>query len=469
MSKILIFTFLLIGILCNTSCQKKYLCPNCDIDTNKPPIAKSGADQTIVVPKDSVTLDGSSSVDIDGTIVSYSWTKISGPVSSNIIDVSSSKTVVKFLTMGVYQFELTVTDNGGLSAKDTVQVLVDASLTTQCENNRPTINAQLIPVGNLSQARWGITVASAGNKIFFAGPGVRVDIYDITANTWSIAQLSPGTPFASGRRWMGTIAAGNKVFFAGGQDDDGNSSKIVDIYDVNTNTWSVSQLSRKADGLAAATVGDKVFFASGNWGLYPDNTVDIYNLTTNTWSVASLSSGRNFITAVSANNKVYFTGGDPWGGQPSDVIDIYDNSTGLWSTSTLQVPRGYHAAIGVNGILYFAGGKSSHSSPSFCSVETLNTNTGARNLMNLYGPANWSIDDGQNAVVKDNKIIFLRHDDRLETNKFDIYDTQTKTWSVGLMPFRISGASVISVNNTIYIAGGIINGVGSEKVWKLEF
>jgi hypothetical protein len=26
---------------------------------------------------------------------------------------------------GVYQFELTVTDNGGLSAKDTVQIIVD--------------------------------------------------------------------------------------------------------------------------------------------------------------------------------------------------------------------------------------------------------------------------------------------------------------------------------------------------------
>jgi PKD domain/Galactose oxidase, central domain len=438
------------------SCQKELSCENC-AGSNKPPIAEAGTDLAITLPKDSVLLDGGTSTDPDGTITFYKWAKIGGPVSANINKPDSSKTIIKNLVMGVYQFELTVTDNGGLSAKDRVQVTVDASI--QCDNNRPQINAQLIPVGNLSQARTGMTVASVGNKILFAGPGSGVDIFDIGANTWSIAQLS------SGRGWMGAVAAGNKVFFAGGQDDNGSSLPAVDIYDASTNTWSVSQLSRGADGLAAATVGNKVFFAGGNWGIYAVAIVDIYDLTTNTWSVASLSASRNFITPVSANSKVYFTGGDPWTGQTSNVIDVYDNSTGLWSTSTLQVPRGYHAAIAVNDVLYFAGGKSSYNSPSNCSVETLNVNTGARSLMNLFSPASWSIDDGQNAVVKDNKIIFLRHDG---TAKFDIYDIQTNTWSVGIMPMSISVASIISVNNTIYVAGGYVNAL-SDKVWKLEF
>jgi hypothetical protein len=289
-----------------------------------------------------------------------------------------------------------------------------------------------------------------------------VDVFDFTTNTWSIAELS------ADRAWIGAVGAGNKVFFAGGQDNQGESLKVVDIYDANTNTWKVSQLSRGADGLAAAAVGDKAFFAGGNWGVYAVNTVDIYNLTTNTWSTAGLSTRRNFITAVSANNKVYFTGGDPWTGPCSNVIDIYDNATGKWSTTTLQVPRGYHAATAVNGVLYFAGGKTSYSSKPICSVETLNINTGARSLMNLSGAASWSIDEGQNAVVKDNKIIFYSTDQG-DTKKFDIYDIATNTWSIGVLPVSIKGASIISVNNTIYLAGGFVNGVLSDKVWKLEF
>jgi N-acetylneuraminic acid mutarotase len=439
---------------------------------NRPPLANAGPDQAITLPTNTINLNGSSSTDPDNNITSYAWIKISGPSSFNITNANAVQTQVSGLAQGTYSFELKVTDVGGLFSKDTMQVIVNAQPTIPppvCDNNnRPQINAQLIPVGNLSQARAGMAVASAGNKILFAGSGSvgsRVDIFDFVANTWSTAELSEP------RAWIGAAAAGNKIFFAGGQYIDGYSSNAVDIYDVSTNTWAVSNLSRNldgADGLAAVSSGNKVFFAGGNWGIYAVNIVDIYDLTTNTWSTASLSAPRNFITAVSANNKVYFTGGD-LGTQVSSVIDIYDNITNTWSTSTLQVPRIYHSAVAVVDILYFGGGKSS-TYQSVCSVETLDVNTGSSTLMNLFDPASWSIDDGQNAVVKDNKIIFLRHNGGANANRFDIYDTQTNIWTIGVLAQPIpAGASVISVNNTIYIAGGSVNGVLSNQVWKLEF
>ena len=61
-----------------------------------------------------------------------------------------------------------------------------------------------------------MAVASAGNKILFAGGystgslSTRVDIFDFAANTWSTAELS------SQRRRIAAVAAGNKIFFAGG-------------------------------------------------------------------------------------------------------------------------------------------------------------------------------------------------------------------------------------------------------------
>ena len=73
------------------------------------------------------------------------------------------------------------------------------------------------------------------------------------------------------------------------------------------------------------------------------------------------------------------------------------------------------------------------------------------------------------AVVKDNKILFLRNGDLADSDKFDIYDIISNTWSIGVLPYKIAGASIISVNNIIYVAGVSINGVLSNKVWKLEF
>ena len=429
--------------------------------SNHPPVACAGADRTITLPTDTVTLDGSCSTDPDNNISRYLWRKVAGPASATIANANAATTQVSNLTEGVHQFELKVTDAGGLFSKDTVQVTVNAAI-KPCDANRPQVNAKLIPIGTLSEPRAGMAVASAGNKILFAGGfsavsvSTPVDIFDFADNTWSTAEL--------GRRRHGiaAVAAGNKIFFAGGMTTgEAWRLKVVDIYDVDTDTWSLSSLlSTEGDGLTTAAVGNKVFFTGGYFFFYPPNSVDIFDLTTNTWSAANLSVPRSFTTAVSANNKVYFTGGST--GQTSNVIDIYDNITGGWSTSYLQVPRDFHAAIAVNDILYFAGGYSTNG-PT-CSVETLNTNTGARTLMNLSMPI-----EVLYAVVKDNKILFLRNGDLADSDKFDIYDIISNTWSIGVLPYKIGGASIISVNNTVYVAGISINCVISDKVWKLEF
>ena len=61
------------------------------------------------------------STDPDGVIVLYKWTKIGGPASYTIMDSLSMQTIISNLVQGIYSFELTVTDNDGLTAKDTVQ------------------------------------------------------------------------------------------------------------------------------------------------------------------------------------------------------------------------------------------------------------------------------------------------------------------------------------------------------------
>ena len=101
---------------------------------NIAPTANAGTDQSITLPTNTVSLNGSGT-DADGTISSYSWTKISGPASGTITNATSAATTVTGLVQGVYQFQLKVTDNNGATAVDTVQVTVNAA------NIPPTANA----------------------------------------------------------------------------------------------------------------------------------------------------------------------------------------------------------------------------------------------------------------------------------------------------------------------------------------
>jgi hypothetical protein len=128
-------------------------------------------------------------------------------------------------------------------------------------------------------------------------------------------------------------------------------------------------------------------------------------------------------------------------------------------------PRSFHSAIAVNNIVYFGGGLTAPNTQT-CSVDTLDESTGERTLMNLFSPATWAVYAGQNVVVKDDKLIFLRNGDA----KFDIYDLQSKTWSIGILSQPMPAeSSVISANNTIYVAGGFVDGGFTNRVWKLEF
>jgi hypothetical protein len=392
---------------------------------------------------------------------------------------------VSGLAQGVYLFDLRVTDAGGLFSNDTVKVTVNAAtVAINCgESNRPIINAKLIPFGRLSEPGSGMAVASAGNKIVFAGAALagnpanygssKVDIFDIVTQTWSTATLS------TRRADVCALAAGNKIFFAGGRLGDAGSDQhfsTVDIYDVSTNKWSVASLSQSRAYIAGATVGNKVFFAGGEreWPYPVSDRVDIYDLGTDLWATAALSVPRNGITAVTANNKIYFAGGSNQVGGTNNVeniVDIYDNATNSWSTTTLSEPKSFFAGINVRNKIYWAGGDNSSGAPT-CTVEIKDIGTQTSLTAFLFQPVTYVIDEGQNAVLKDDKIIWFATLDPLNgnpTDRFNIYDIATNRWSIGLLPVRINGASVISVNNTVYVAGGYVNGRMTDQVWKLEF
>lgn len=94
---------------------------------NRAPKANAGADVAVVGPA-TVTLDATGSTDSDGTIVSYQWTQVSGsPVLLNAADTATASfEAVEVTQTETLSFEVTVTDNEGAAASDTVVVTVNA-------------------------------------------------------------------------------------------------------------------------------------------------------------------------------------------------------------------------------------------------------------------------------------------------------------------------------------------------------
>ena len=140
---------------------------------NLTPTANAGADRTITLPTNTISLAGSGA-DKDGTIASYLWTKISGPSAFNIVNSASPVTDVSGLVQGVYTFELKVTDNDAAVGKDTVQINVNKELETN-------INPNSTPVAIAGD---DTTVVSPVDYIILNGRGTDSD-GNISAYLWT--------------------------------------------------------------------------------------------------------------------------------------------------------------------------------------------------------------------------------------------------------------------------------------------
>ena len=92
---------------------------------NLPPIANAGPDQSITVPANTVSLNGSATDDgqPNGTIT-YSWKKVSGSGTVTFGNTSQAVTTAQFSAAGTYTLRLKA-DDGQLSATDDVVITVN--------------------------------------------------------------------------------------------------------------------------------------------------------------------------------------------------------------------------------------------------------------------------------------------------------------------------------------------------------
>lgn len=329
----------------------------------------------------------------------------------------------------------------------------------------------------LSYARDGLSATVLDDSIFYSGGRIEsgvfvniIDIYDVDSNVWDIVVLP--TP----ARWQtSAVSGGGKVFFAGGNDFGANdlTYDVIDVYDKETDEWSVEDLSEARSLIATVAAGNKVFFAGG-WTFinpYPGggfilyNEIDIYDIETDSLSVDSLSVPRCMIGAATAGSKVFFAGGNTAPGEVTDVVDIYDINTGVWTVDSLSVPRAYTAAVAYEGKVYFAGG-------------TLPNETGS-DVIDIYNVEDEGWEDPEtlseprvttahmlyNELTEDTALVFTGMYDYMNLTNYgagtpngivDIYYPETGEWDYSvpdLSPSRYFFAHT-SYDNRAYYAGG---------------
>lgn len=95
--------------------------------TNQRPSVSAGPNQTIIQPEDDADLTGSAT-DPDGSIASYLWVQTGGPSTAVLTPNNTANiTVSDLTTIGVYTFNLTVTDNTGSTSTDDMTITVAAT------------------------------------------------------------------------------------------------------------------------------------------------------------------------------------------------------------------------------------------------------------------------------------------------------------------------------------------------------
>jgi len=175
------------------------------------PIADAGVDQSIVLPVNSVLLDGSGSDPDGGSIVTYLWTQESGPGTATLTGADTEDLTAGELTEGVYVFRLTVTDDEGETGFDEATVTVDPEGATQA------------PIADAGADQ---TIVLPVNSLVLDGSGFDPDGGDIVTYQWT-QQSGPGTATLTGADTedltAGDLVEGEYIFRLIVTDDEGET------------------------------------------------------------------------------------------------------------------------------------------------------------------------------------------------------------------------------------------------------
>lgn len=207
-------------------------------------------------------------------------------------------------------------------------------------------------------------------------------IYNPATGVWTVT--SGPINFGRTAYHTATLLKNGQVLVAGGYgDSSANTNSSAELYNPDTDTWTITGSMNTGRGLHAAVLlpNGKVLVAGGykdtNLGL---DSVELYDPVTGKWMVAgSMQTGRRSHTAtLLENGQVLVTGGH-YGTSPATFLakaELYNPSTDTWTTTgSMSVARSVHTATLLpDGQALVAGGQ--NNTALLASAELYNPGTG---------------------------------------------------------------------------------------------
>jgi len=290
--------------------------------TNSTPTSNPGGDQTITLPTNTVSLDGSASYDAGGSITAYAWAQVSGPSTASFASANAAKTTAGNLVQGTYKFQLTVTDNAGATAASTMNVTVNAAPTAPTSGTPPVPNPGTdqtitLPIN---------TVSLDGSGSYGRGGNV------ITGYLWS-QDSGPSQSTLSGtttaKITVNNLVQGSYRFRLTVTDNAGLSSTTTMGVTVNPGTSTpTNQLPVSSPGAdQTITLPTNSVSLNGSASYDPDGSIAAY-----TWAQVSGPSTASFTSANAATT----TAGSLVQGTYKFQLTVKDNA-GATTASTMNV------------------------------------------------------------------------------------------------------------------------------------
>lgn len=183
---------------------------------------------------------------------------------------------------------------------------------------------------------------------------VKSEAEPISQPTWSL-----GAQALASRQYHASILNSGKIYFFTGVRGGVDYNNAVDIYDINSDSWSSGNpggVGRKE--ATAAEINGKVYIWGGFDPSLVLNTFDVYDIDTDSWT-SGLSGGtaRHGLQAHVFNGRIYYWGGSVGEGNVQNIMEIYDPSTDTWSSGASGgIARAYHTSALYDGKIYIWGG-----------------------------------------------------------------------------------------------------------------
>lgn len=271
-----------------------------------------------------------------------------------------------------------------------------------------------------------------------------------------------GTSFSAGDQWdampamsyarfaPAVVAVGNKIYVMGGWDGVGAVSNIVEVFDIETNTWERRANMHTATVYAAAVaVGNAIHVMGGYNGITYLNRHQVYNTITNTWSLAAnLPQSRSGSKAALVSGQIFLVGG--FNGSALNTNQAYDPFTNAWTEkAAMPTARTDFALASFEGGFYAIGG---------WDQLVLNTNefyNAATNAWFTHYPS-ITYRSASSASVVNNKVYLIGGGDEYSYQTLtEEYDPLTNSWKTkSYLPSPRSYFGTAVVDDKIYLVGG---------------